>query len=235
MRTLELSNYGLWVRTGTTDIKICQEVIDRKTYERPRLGFVPGDRPGEVWADLGANIGAFSHRYAGSVEKIYAYEPDPDTYRVLELNLEPHPNVTPVQVAVADYTGTATFTQREVMNSRNTMYRAGRWSRSKDVVDIEVPVISGADLPHDVNCVKADVEGAEKPLMDVLPFDRIDKFVMEWSWDVWPEFADFNRAMAQLRDIYPNVRPAKDHPAEGQWPSSWFPPCTNVFAWRETS
>ena len=232
MNTLELTDHGLWVRVDTTDPKILEEVITRKTYERPRLGFVPGSRPGEVWADLGANIGAFSHKYAEAVDKIYAYEPDPDTFKVLELNMDQHPNVHPIPMAVADYAGTATFTSREAMNSRNTMYRAGRWSRSKDVATIEVPVISGADLPADVTCVKADVEGAEKPLMGVLPFDRIDKFVMEWSWDIWPEFADFNRAMAQLRDIYPHVKPEKEYPTEGQWPSSWFPPCTNVFAWR---
>ena len=229
---LELTPSGMWVRLGTSDERIVKEVIDRKAYERPRLGFVPGDRPGEVWADLGASIGAFSHKYAGSVDRIYAYEPDPDTFQVLEVNMDTHPNVIPINKAVADYDGTATFTRRETMNSRNTMYRAGRWTRGK-VEEIEVPVISGAHLPPDVNCVKADVEGAEKPLMDVLPFERIDKFVMEWSFDVWPVMADYDAALARLDAVYPNVKARRVWSGPDlTWNPKWNPPCINVFAWR---
>ena len=40
------------------DMRIYDEVIGRKVYEKPRLGFVI--HPGTKWLDIGANIGAFS-------------------------------------------------------------------------------------------------------------------------------------------------------------------------------
>ncbi|MDA4132134.1 MAG: FkbM family methyltransferase, partial [Thaumarchaeota archaeon] len=45
-------------------------------------------RPGEVFIDVGANIGAYSLRAASSGMKVYSFEPNPENIKVLKRNAE---------------------------------------------------------------------------------------------------------------------------------------------------
>ena len=44
--------------------------------------------PGETWADLGANVGAFTCLAASLGAKVYAFEPHPENFQLLEQNVK---------------------------------------------------------------------------------------------------------------------------------------------------
>jgi FkbM family methyltransferase len=68
-------------------------------------------RPGDVFVDVGANIGYFSVLAASVVGEqgaVFAFEPDPDNYRLLLANSALNalqPRITPVQAALSDVAG----------------------------------------------------------------------------------------------------------------------------------
>jgi len=75
--------------------------------------------PGMTIVDVGANIGYYtvlcSHA-VGRQGRVHAFEPDAEAYRYLEMNVERMAagNVTPVQAAVADRTGSRAFVSNEL-------------------------------------------------------------------------------------------------------------------------
>jgi FkbM family methyltransferase len=63
--------------------------------------------PGDVYIDVGANIGwnvVFAAKLVGATGHVYAFEPDPDNYALLLENIELNQltNVTAVKLAVSD-------------------------------------------------------------------------------------------------------------------------------------
>lgn len=68
-------------------------------------------RPGDVFVDVGANIGYFSVLAASRVGEqgaVFAFEPDPDNYRLLLANAALNAlqqRITPVQAALSDVAG----------------------------------------------------------------------------------------------------------------------------------
>src|SRR5438094_750470 len=70
--------------------------------------------PGDVAVDVGANIGYHTLIFARAVGergRVFAYEPDPDNFRLLRRNVElnGYRNVRPFQAAVSDRSGTLTL------------------------------------------------------------------------------------------------------------------------------
>lgn len=127
---------------------------------------------GSVVFDVGANMGWYSvllSRIAPPSVRIYAFEPDPVNFGLLEDNLRRNGagNVLPVQAAVAEEPGSR---ELYLYNTKNT----GRHSLLpiNDGRRIEVPTIAldafadehGID-PADVSFVKIDVEGYELPVL----------------------------------------------------------------------
>lgn len=69
-------------------------------------------RPGDCFADLGANVGFYTlmaARRVGPEGRVFAFEPNPGTYAALCANvaLNQFRQVTPVQLALSDACGTA--------------------------------------------------------------------------------------------------------------------------------
>jgi 31-O-methyltransferase len=63
-----------------------QEICDDKIYLQGGVSVSPGD----VVLDIGANIGVFTLFVAKQGAKVYAYEPMPPTFAVLQRNVEAH-------------------------------------------------------------------------------------------------------------------------------------------------
>jgi FkbM family methyltransferase len=144
--------------------------------EEPDLAVIRGIvEPGSVAVDLGANIGVYTKVLAqlvGPNGRVLSVEPVPDTYRILATNVRRLAlrNVTPVNAAVSDRTGSVTmeipryasgggnFYQAHIVDSRNTS--------DDGVARISVPATTVDDLLSDddaarVGVVKCDVEGHE--------------------------------------------------------------------------
>jgi FkbM family methyltransferase len=103
-------------------------------------------KPGDVFYDLGANVGYFSLVAAALGARVVAFEPFPDNLRLLQRNAEGR-DVEVRPVAVSDREGFASF-------------EAGPTSQDGKLGegDLTVPTVA---LDGDPTFVKVDVEGAE--------------------------------------------------------------------------
>lgn len=121
-------------------------------------------KPGHVVIDVGANVGIYTlHALRGGGE-VYAFEPTPETFKVLQNNaalngFEFSDKVHLNQVAVADKKGFVDFATVEFACGHNSMYP----ENATDTL-IRVPCVTLDEMLEDVekvDVVKIDVEGAE--------------------------------------------------------------------------
>jgi FkbM family methyltransferase len=133
---------------------------DYEIYEtRLALGLA---RPGDVAVDVGAMIGYYTLIFAnrvGSTGRVYAFEPDPDNFGLLEENvrMNGYDHVTCRQAIVGDHTGRASlFPAPEQYKGDARAYATdGRPSIEVDVVRLDDVVDEPVDL------AKIDVQGYE--------------------------------------------------------------------------
>lgn len=120
-------------------------------------------KSGDVVLDLGANIGFYTliaAKLVGKKGRVFAFEPEPDNFARLEMNvrLNSYENVVLVQKAVSNRTGKCTLYLSDRDRATHRIYdiRDGRRS-------IEVESIRLDDYFHNqkVDFIKMDIEGAE--------------------------------------------------------------------------
>jgi FkbM family methyltransferase len=128
-------------------------------------------KPGMVVVDVGAHVGYFSliaARQVGPTGRVFAFEPDPINYELLQRNIElnGYTNVTAVNAAVADVVGSRTLFQTALDSGRHSTYHHGLPESGSVEVDTWTldAFLETKDWPP-VDLVKVDVEGAE---VDVL-------------------------------------------------------------------
>ncbi|MFI5367349.1 MAG: FkbM family methyltransferase, partial [Candidatus Binatia bacterium] len=122
-------------------------------------------RPGMIVLDIGANIGYFTlvfARQVGPTGRVYAFEPEPDNFGLLQRNVarNGYANVTAVQAAVGQHAA-----RQRLYKSADNLgdHRLGHGAAGRDWV--EVPVVAlddffaGSELRIDF--IKMDIQGAE--------------------------------------------------------------------------
>lgn len=123
--------------------------------------------PGEVFWDIGANIGYFTLLAAsvlGNTGQVVAFEPGSAAYRCLQENiaLNPYRHITSLQLAVTDQAGEAVLYQAgELADGGASLYGSG-----SEPVQETVKAITLDDLGREMalrppDFLKIDVEGAE--------------------------------------------------------------------------
>jgi FkbM family methyltransferase len=124
--------------------------------------------------DIGANIGAFSlwSRYKWPHSTIYAYEPHPEVFKILEHNTGWLPRMQRFNTAVGDVTKTRLY---ECPGSRTC---GSQLPMDNKTVSMPIAVINPGHLPH-ADVVKIDVEGAEMDILSALWFSPAAVMV-EW-------------------------------------------------------
>ena len=122
-------------------------------------------KPGQIFLDCGANIGIWTITAAacvGSTGKVYAFEPNPATFKKLKANIELNEwqNICLVPKAVGNGEQTLFFKAAEAHNT------------SQIVPDLAADTISVAQTRVDtfledevVHFIKIDVEGFELPVL----------------------------------------------------------------------
>lgn len=135
-----------------------KEIFGR--YEIGTTRFIKKNLHGGVAFDVGANIGYYSRLMARYADHVYAFEPDPDNFKILEQNCKRHPNITPLNMAVSDRVGTADFFKVVHSAMRHSLIDEGNTKRiSVSCTSLDAFIkdrgISGVSL------IKIDVEGAE--------------------------------------------------------------------------
>lgn len=133
-------------------------------YEATTRLFEKVVKKGDTVIDLGANVGFYTllaARLVGESGKVYAFEPDPKTYKLLTRNIElnQYSNVIPVKKAINNEVGTAKFYLSPEPGA-DTLYREKNHRRYIEVeTDTLDHFFQGKDQTIDV--IKMDVEGAE--------------------------------------------------------------------------
>ena len=119
-------------------------------------------REGMVFVDVGANIGSHAinaARLVGRTGSVFAFEADPDTYRILAENIESNNlrNIMATQTCVSDHAGTLSFYKHKDSAKSSIVDRGEKVSVTlpSDTLDNLIPANTKIDI------LKVDVEGAE--------------------------------------------------------------------------
>ncbi len=122
-------------------------------------------RPGDVFVDVGANIGYFSllaSRLVGPAGTVLAFEPEAANYALLEANCRRNgcDNVRCFQAALGEENASGTIYLNELNRGDHSLYpeQTGRTGQ-------DISIVNGSKLicaSHArVNCIKIDTQGAE--------------------------------------------------------------------------
>jgi FkbM family methyltransferase len=142
-------------------------------FERPELEFILKVlQPGMTFFDMGANAGLFSLAAGKAIEgtrgSIYAFEPCPSTFAILEKNIHENglADIRAYCVAISEHAGQASLyinaALKDGFNSLEDPSHEG--AEVVGTVRVRVTTLDEFIVEHDIPCVdvmKVDVEGAE--------------------------------------------------------------------------
>ncbi len=130
---------------------------------------------GMVCLDVGANIGYFTlilARLIGQEGKVFAFEPEPHNFDLLEKNIaiNGYHNITPIQKAVSNKNGKAKLFLNRVSLAGHSLATPRKSERQfvRDTIEIEQQTLDTFFRDYDgkVDFVKIDVEGAELAVVE---------------------------------------------------------------------
>lgn len=146
-------------------------------------------KPGTVAIDVGANVGHMTSALAHGMQegRLYAYEPHPKVYRLLEKNADqiarevPGVSVTTCDAAIGNTTGTETL---YVPSDWSQNHGLASMQKRPEGTSVEVDVCRLADEVYDpVQVLKLDVEGHEDAVLegaeDLLVEQHIQHIIFE--------------------------------------------------------
>jgi len=151
-------------------------------------------RPGMVFVDVGAHFGEYTvlaARLVGARGSVHAFEPQPDTFALLERNVAANcaGQVTLNRCAVADREGEALFWERTEPASSSLAGRGEPDPQVRRRYPVPLRTLDGYcdRLGFRPDLIKADVEGAERLVLlgarrlCSLPPERAPLWLLEYS------------------------------------------------------
>jgi len=168
-----------YYRSGTSDQDALEEVIDRHAYARSRFRSGFDVKAGEMWLDLGANIGAFALYCRLKGARAICYEPEPTCFSILEKNagedfILVNKAVTNRTDNILTFYGSKTPTN----HYRSTIIPVGRYQKIGQFYNVHASKMKGRNLKYDG--IKMDIEGSEFGLIDEWLLPETKKLVMEY-------------------------------------------------------
>lgn len=148
------------------DVHVSTAIAARGIWEPQETRFLLDTlRPGDVFVDVGANIGYFSllaSRLVGSAGAVLAFEPEADNYALLEANcrLNACHNIRCFQAALGEENAQGTLYLNELNRGDHSLYPAQSDRAGQDISIVNGSKLIGATHPR-VNCIKIDTQGAE--------------------------------------------------------------------------
>lgn len=172
-RFIRVKHHGkdVYLRLSTSDQCVYQEVVLDEDYEFD-LGWTP-----KIIVDAGANIGLssiyFSNRYPSA--GIIAIEPEASNFAMLERNVRPYRQITPLHAALWNREG--------LIRLSDQLGEQGPWNKwgtttSENGGGVQVRAVSIRSLMDqfrlpEIDLLKVDIEGSEIDVFgtcDWLPF-----------------------------------------------------------------
>ena len=143
----------------------------------------------QIVIDVGAAIGATVRLFSQKAKAVYAFEPQSTNFKHLEtvIKLEEIGNVIPINSAVSDKVGTATFYNRESHGIHSLgMHNKGSAGTRSEVEVTTLDNFCQKNLPsEEIALLKIDVEGFEydvlKGAVDLLSRKKIKAVIFEYS------------------------------------------------------
>jgi FkbM family methyltransferase len=122
-------------------------------------------RPGDVFVDVGANIGYFSllaSRLVGSSGAVLAFEPEFANYTLLEANCRRNgcDNIRCFRAALGEENASGTIYLNELNRGDHSLYPAEQDRSGQEISIVNGSRLIAATHPR-VNCIKIDTQGAE--------------------------------------------------------------------------
>jgi FkbM family methyltransferase len=148
------------------DFKVSSYLLKNKVHEPLETDLVKNQiNKGDVVIDVGANIGYYALIFAGLVGengKVFAFEPDPDNFALLNKNVKENKfkNVVLINKAVSDKSGKTTLYLSENNKGDHRIYDSGE-KRKSIVVNVVCLDDFLKDKKDKINFIKMDIQGAE--------------------------------------------------------------------------
>lgn len=226
----EINGIRFFYREGMSDLKTFEEVLERGVYLKRGMTI----QRGEKWMDCGGNVGAFALLACSKGAKVTVYEPDPYNCEMIKKNLALNGfEATIKQAALVhnDIKEVVLFIGNNGNVWRNSIVK--KWNNK----GIRVPCINFDEAAKDFDCCKMDIEGAEMLILENTK-KVFKKLVYEWSFDIdgslsrfWDIIEKQQKQYSDLKDVG-NTGKFKSRDYD-TWQKSWFPACTNVFAFNK--
>lgn len=157
-------------------------------------------RPGDVFVDVGANIGYYSllaARATGSTGRVFSIEASPSIYNRLQrnINLNGCTNVSATNAAASDVKGELPIFSAPVYNLGHSTTVQSLATREEMQLEGVVPAdtleaLVGVENLRKARIIKIDVEGAELSVLSPL-FSSLEQFTQttEWILELSPGYA----------------------------------------------
>ncbi|MEW6685533.1 MAG: FkbM family methyltransferase [Candidatus Edwardsbacteria bacterium] len=173
--TILISCQGNKMYLNTEDFAIARSLLLRGFYEHLETEmFKRSIKPNMVVVDVGANIGYYSliaAKLVGDNGRIYAFEPEPNNYKLLVKNIEinNYSNIVPIQKAVSNKVGKAKLFV-DGYNLGNHSFLESNIKKKAGFIEVETITLDyffeRIVGDNKVNFLKVDAEGAEGIILE---------------------------------------------------------------------
>jgi len=192
------------------DFTISSHLIENKIYEPIETELVKSQiNKGDIIIDIGANIGYYTLIFAGLVGengKVFAFEPDPDNFALLNKNVKENKfeNVVLINKAVSDKNGKTKLYLSENNKGDHRIYDSGE-NRRSIMVDVVCLDDFLKDYKDKINFVKMDIQGAEgnalKGMAGIIKNNKKIKILTEfWPMGLNNFYFDSRKFLGLLED-----------------------------------
>lgn len=168
-------------RAWADDVRIIKSIFAKKNYANEFVSIMPNS----VVVDVGANIGAFTIFAAQQAKKVFAFEPEPENFRLLCANIELNgfKNVTPLRMAIAKKTGKQDFYIAEKQHSGSHSFFLHQYEKEIKVKTLSVEDLIEQESLAKIDFLKLDCEGSEIEIIEGLSLEtaqNIEQIALEF-------------------------------------------------------
>lgn len=146
-------------------------------------------KEGDIVVDCGAHIGYYTLLFSqlvGDSGKVFAFEPDPTNFSLLQKNLKENKikNVVASNFAVSDKNGKCTFFLDKKSPAHHRLYSEGKMDKGEIKINCVRLDDYFKNFKKEINLIKMDIEGAEgkaiKGGLNILKRNKGIKIILEF-------------------------------------------------------
>lgn len=158
-----LGNQKLYI--DKQDLIVSEKLLYSKEWEEYETKmFIKSLKKGQVLLDIGAHIGYYTllgSKFIGKKGKVYAFEPDPKNFQILQKNVKENncSNVILINKAVCDRSGKIKLYLNKENTGDHRTYNSKDGRKSIDIDSISLDEYFSANQKVDV--IKIDIQGGE--------------------------------------------------------------------------